>query len=204
MITSTINSILVLEPNKYIARGIEYYLKFGNKYKVHTTTENVTVDQFELLYEQFRPQLIITNPIVSGMILREEFRMGGAVVIALLTAPVELGLVRGYNAIISVSDDPEQLIRLIRKLEEDELQSDDSEIEEKRSRSLSPRERDVVIGVAKGLTNKEIADRLDLSTHTIITHRRNIAKKLQIHSPSGLTIYAIANNLVSMDEVENL
>ncbi|WP_308586608.1 LuxR C-terminal-related transcriptional regulator, partial [uncultured Porphyromonas sp.] len=51
------------------------------------------------------------------------------------------------------------------------------------------------------MTNKEIAEELFLSTHTVITHRRNIAKKLQIHSPSGLTIYAIMNKLVNLDEI---
>ena len=48
------------------------------------------------------------------------------------------------------------------------------------------------------MTNREIADRLFLSTHTVITHRRNIARKLQIHSASGLTIYAIVNKLVEL------
>ncbi len=66
---------------------------------------------------------------------------------------------------------------------------------------LSQREREVIIGVVKGLTNKEIADRLSLSVHTVITHRRNIARKLQIHSPAGLTIYAIVNRLVSLEEI---
>ena len=52
------------------------------------------------------------------------------------------------------------------------------------------------------MTNKEIAGRLYLSTHTVITHRRNITKKLQIHSSSGLTIYAIMNKLVELDEIK--
>jgi len=56
--------------------------------------------------------------------------------------------------------------------------------------------------VVKGLTNKEIADKLCLSVHTVITHRRNIARKLQIHSPAGLTIYAIVNKLVELKDVE--
>lgn len=59
------------------------------------------------------------------------------------------------------------------------------------------------MAVVKGLTNKEIAAKFFLSTHTIITHRRNIARKLNIHSPSGLTIYAIMNKLVTLDEVKD-
>ncbi len=57
--------------------------------------------------------------------------------------------------------------------------------------------------MVKGLTNKEIADCLCISTHTVITHRRNIASKLQIHSAAGLTIYAIVNKLVELSEIKD-
>ena len=52
------------------------------------------------------------------------------------------------------------------------------------------------------MTNKEIASKVCLSIHTVITHRRNIVRKLQIHSPAGLTIYAIVNKLVELDDVK--
>ena len=68
--------------------------------------------------------------------------------------------------------------------------------------SLSDREKDVVISVVQGMSNKEIADHLCISVNTVITHRRNIARKLQIHSPAGLTIYAIVNNLVDISSVK--
>ena len=69
------------------------------------------------------------------------------------------------------------------------------------SEALSEREKDVVISVVQGMTNKEIADHLCISINTVITHRRNIARKLQIHSSAGLTIYAIVNNLVDISAV---
>ena len=68
--------------------------------------------------------------------------------------------------------------------------------------TLSDREKDVIVGVVQGLLNKEIADRLCISVNTVITHRRNIARKLQIHSPAGLTIYAIVNGLVDISSVK--
>ena len=67
---------------------------------------------------------------------------------------------------------------------------------------LSDREKDVIVSLVQGMTNKEIADHLCISINTVITHRRNIAKKLQIHSPAGLTIYAIVNNLVDISSVK--
>jgi len=67
---------------------------------------------------------------------------------------------------------------------------------------LSDREKDVVVCVVQGMQNKEIADHLFISINTVITHRRNIARKLQIHSPAGLTIYAIVNGLVDISAVK--
>lgn len=63
---------------------------------------------------------------------------------------------------------------------------------------LSEREKEVVTLVVQGLINKEIADKLHLSLHTVIAHRKNIARKLNIHSTAGLTIYAIVNKLIEV------
>ncbi|MGN0033461.1 MAG: LuxR C-terminal-related transcriptional regulator [Candidatus Limimorpha sp.] len=67
---------------------------------------------------------------------------------------------------------------------------------------LSEREKDVLIYIAKGFSNKEIAEALYLSVHTVATHRRNISNKLQIHTSVGLAIYAIANNLVNLQDIQ--
>ena len=67
---------------------------------------------------------------------------------------------------------------------------------------LSTREKEIIVCVVKGMTNKQIADALCISAHTVITHRRNIAAKLQIHSAAGLTIYAIVNKLVELSEIK--
>ena len=67
---------------------------------------------------------------------------------------------------------------------------------------LSDREKDILVSITKGLSNKEIADTLCLSVHTVATHRRNISQKLQIHSTAGLIIYAIANKLVRIEDIQ--
>ena len=67
---------------------------------------------------------------------------------------------------------------------------------------LSDREKDVLVQVVRGLSNKEIADVLCISMHTVISHRKNIARKLGIHSTAGLTIYAIVNNLVNINDLK--
>ena len=73
---------------------------------------------------------------------------------------------------------------------------------EKNTPVLSNREKDIIVALVQGMANKEIAEHLGISINTVITHRRNIVKKLQIHSPSGLTIYAIINNLIDINAVK--
>ena len=67
--------------------------------------------------------------------------------------------------------------------------------------ALGDREKDIIRCVAKGKSNKEIAEELFISVHTVATHRRNISSKLGIHSAAGLTIFALINNLVDLNEV---
>jgi regulator of cell morphogenesis and NO signaling len=85
-----------------------------------------------------------------------------------------------------------------------DIPSDTSENTEATDNSslLSTREKEIVVEVVKGLTNKEIADKLCISLNTVLTHRRNIARKLEIHSPAGLTIYAIVNGLVELKNLD--
>lgn len=72
-----------------------------------------------------------------------------------------------------------------------------------RQTELTQREKEIVIGIVKGLSNKELASDMHVSVNTVMTHRRNIASKLQIHSAAGLTIYAIVSKLVTLDDVKS-
>ena len=129
-----------------------------------------------------KPDILIVNPALPGL-----FSLQRALADALS--------LRIYDETISLYDTAEQIrLKLSRLANRDEKP-------ESRRDLLSPREKDVVVCVVKGMTNKQIAERLCLSAHTVITHRRNIAGKLRIHSPAGLTIYAIVNKLVELDEI---
>lgn len=80
-------------------------------------------------------------------------------------------------------------------------EGEDSEVDNPQLEALGEREKDIIRCVARGLSNKEIADELCLSVHTVATHRRNITSKLGIHSSAGLTIFAILNKLVNLTDV---
>lgn len=81
--------------------------------------------------------------------------------------------------------------------EEDEIRASNPPVVE----TLSEREREIVRWVAHGLSNKEIADKLSLSFHTITTHRRNISEKLNIHSTAALTIFALVHKIIDINDV---
>ena len=85
---------------------------------------------------------------------------------------------------------------------EEQMPEASEEAQGKQLDAISEREKEVICHVARGLQNKEIADKMCLSIHTVTTYRRNIAQKLQIHSPAGLTIFAILHNLIDIREIK--
>lgn len=113
----------------------------------------------------------------------------------LTTCQVPDSLREGHVAFATIFDSPESIVSKIRSFIDPTPSSD------QRGSDLSPRERDVIMHIVKGLSNKEIAAAMHVSVNTVMTHRRNIASKLEIHSPAGLTIFAIATGMVKIEEV---
>jgi DNA-binding CsgD family transcriptional regulator len=103
-------------------------------------------------------------------------------------------MLRGFVAVISIFSTEEELLRTLREAHDTPVQHNYSE-----SHDLSDRERDVLVLVAKGYTNKEIAQELFISPHTVISHRKNIVHKTGIRSVAGLTVYAVLNKLIDSE-----
>ncbi len=104
-----------------------------------------------------------------------------------------------FDAMITISETSESIIATINKLLADEspnLQNSSLDV-------LTERETDVLKLLATGMANKEIADKLNISTNTVITHRKNISQKTGIKSVSGLTIYAVVQKLVSIETLSD-
>ncbi|WP_294539697.1 LuxR C-terminal-related transcriptional regulator [uncultured Bacteroides sp.] len=150
------------------------------------------------------PDMLVVNPTFGDYfdVARFKEEMGDRKIrlIALVTSFVDQSLLSKYDEAISIFDDLDTLSRKLSGLLEVE---DEEEVVDGQD-VLSQREKEIVVCVVKGMTNKEIAESLYLSIHTVITHRRNISKKLQIHSSAGLTIYAIVNKLITISEVKDL
>lgn len=99
----------------------------------------------------------------------------------------------------SLYDSPEHIIHLLLKLDKKfHSQTNEKEGEE----NLTKREIEVLSGLVNGMLNKEIADALNISIHTVVRHRKNIALKTGIRSQSGLTIYAISKKIISIEDLD--
>ncbi len=103
-------------------------------------------------------------------------------------------ILNDYSLKIEVNSTKASILKTIQSLV-DEIPQLEEEPE------LTKREQSILREIALGLSNKEIAEKLFISTHTVITHRKNIIRKLDIKSVSGLTVYAILNQIISIDEV---
>jgi DNA-binding NarL/FixJ family response regulator len=193
--------ILIAETSSIVRSGVEVQLKRLPGFRFQLTE----VARGELICETIRahkPDILIVNPsMITGFTLRQLKEEGGCPeikCIALLYNLADKSILRPFDDKISIYDSNDEIKQKLEQLYAEEIQGKTDADEQQ---ILSVREKEIVVCVVKGMTNRAIADRLFLSTHTVITHRRNIARKLQIHSASGLTVYAIVNKLIELKEI---
>ena len=139
--------------------------------------------------------LLIINPALLGFHNREFLTQLGkehpnVVVIALVTSCLDHSMLTPYSGVIEINDTRTKIISKMNEFRQNETTKANDDVE------LSKRETDVLVAVAKGMMNKEIADQMNISIHTVISHRKNITRKTGIKSVSGLTVYALLNNLI--------
>ena len=190
--------ITVAEPSVIIRSGVLSVLKRINMTHIEVF-EISEIEQLRHALSWQKPDVLIINPAFLGLLslqqVKKEVANPDLKFIALQLSLSDGAALKSYDEVISIYDSPEQIKERLNKLFYEPE-------EDKRYESLSQREKEIIVCVIKGMTNKQIAESLCLSTHTVITHRRNISAKLQIHSTAGLTIYAIVNKLVELDEVK--
>ena len=195
--------IAIAETSVIIRGGLTAALKRLPNVKVQPI-ELLSVEALSDCLRKQYPEMLIVNPTFGDYFdvnkFREETAGKKIRLIALVTSFVDASLLTKYDESISIFDDLDILSKKIHGLLN--LASEEEELDNQET--LSQREKEIVVCVVKGMTNKEIAENLFLSIHTVITHRRNISKKLQIHSAAGLTIYAIVNKLVTLNDVKDL
>jgi DNA-binding NarL/FixJ family response regulator len=192
--------ITLVEPSIIVRSGILVILKQLNTLHIEVFEADDVMQLKNSIGWQSPDVLMIDTASVGRLALQQikkDASNGRLKYVALQNSLTDQNALNDYDEVISLYDSIEQIKeKLTNMLQEPEG--------DKRHESLSVREKEVMVCVIKGMTNKQIADTLCISAHTVITHRRNLSAKLQIHSTAGLTIYAIVNKLVALDDVKSL
>lgn len=148
---------------------------------------------------KLKPALLILDPMSTSaddVARYRELLPEASRVVCVASALVPRNVAKSYDVVVGIYDDLSALVEFVKKCATEDTTDDN------RGGALTPREKDVLVLVVKGFSNKEIATEIHVSVNTVMTHRRNIASKLQIHSTAGLTIYAIVSKLVTLDEIK--
>ena len=193
-------TIIIAEKSCLIRKGLRSIL-----HKLEKTEVIQTIDSKEEVCEvvnHIKPDILIANPDMLSddrSDLKKPFVNGNQLTLVLVSPGPINSTEYGADAFINYQDTQNSIIDLFQEILNKKNQHS---VQDKSNETLSSREKNILKHIALGLTNKEIADQLFISIHTVVTHRKNITQKLGIKSVSGLTVYAILNNLISMDEVK--
>ena len=191
--------IAIAELSYIIRKGIVYTLSQLDE--VSKVVELKEIGDIRYQLDIYKPDAVVINPMLLGQASKQDIRQQlniskETLVIALVYNLIDEQFYKSYDGVIMINDSKAKINKVVvdclnKNMEE---QSDQEE--------LSDRETEILISVVKGMSNKEIAEYHNISVHTAMTHRRNITRKLKVHSVSGLTIYAIINNLIDISEIQ--
>ncbi|MBR5912008.1 MAG: response regulator transcription factor [Bacteroidales bacterium] len=192
------NRVIICEASEIIAIGLADIIDGIAQFDVVSRIDNP-----EQLCEKaiaLDANLLIINPMLLGFQNRDFLiqlgkELPSVTLVALVTASLDHSMLTPYHGVIEINDTRSKVISKMNEFARSETSKNLDDVE------LSKRETDVLVAVAKGMMNKEIADQMNISIHTVISHRKNITRKTGIKSVSGLTVYALLNNLIDEKEL---
>ena len=192
------NRVIICEASEIIANGLAEIVDSMAQFDVVSR-----LDSPEHVSEKITASdanLLIIDPALLGYHNRDFLSQlckehPQVTMVALVTSYHDHSMLTPYSGVIEINDTRSKIINKMNEFAQSEITKNTDDVE------LSKRETDVLIAVAKGMMNKEIADQMNISIHTVISHRKNITRKTGIKSVSGLTVYALLNNLINEDEL---
>lgn len=192
--------IAIIESSNILIEGLAKVLENGVEFKITkifrspANPQNLVLNNIDILIvnPRFFGENQITKYLHDWREENEELN-----IVALQTSYLSSPISSLFDAIIELDDDNQTILGKLKNLASKEINNETSE-----SFELSSREKDVLVAIAKGLQNKEIADQLNISVYTVMAHRKNITKKTGIKSIAGLTVYALLNNLLSQSDIK--
>lgn len=192
--------IAILEPSRIICEGLQTILYQSDlDCRVHRLE---TLEELMELLEVTPLNILIVNPL--QFVNREkETRKIRKQYPSMSVAGIDYGIIQKQSMLTDLSftlyDSAEHIIHLLSKLDKKNRAVG---LQENEDDNLTKREIEVLTGLVNGKMNKEIADSLHISIHTVVRHRKNITMKTGIRSQSGLTIYAISKKIVAIEDID--
>lgn len=192
--------IVIADPSAIVMCGLAALLKKLPDMEVVLQTDDLRTASSRL--QVLRPDLLIVNPSMIDFSKRKMVRtmfedLPDMKLVALVSAFFENQVLRQFNGVLEINDNLQRIKSTLNAV----LSESGSEEDESESAQLSDREKEVLVCLAKGQRNQEIADTLNISVHTVVTHRKNIVRKTGIKSVAALTVYAILNNLIDEKDI---
>lgn len=190
-------NIAILESSPIIFEGIVTIL---SKYNNNVTYYHFkSIDDLKKYCFSYKIDIAIINPIhiinIQNEFLKFKKEHKEIYLLGIVYSLIDRTISDFFDEIIHINDTADVVIAKLHnalRTTKDPIKSHDV---------LTSREKDILIQLLKGLSNKEIADELNISIHTVISHRKNIIKKTGIKSLSGLTIYAISKKIVPLGTI---
>lgn len=196
------NRIAIIEPSPVIRLGMKKLLEENARFIV--TGVFCDLQSFRDTKGGKTFDIILINPAIVNFYRHFTVRnlfpdYPDALIAAILYGYVDSETLAGFDSVLDIYDDGAKMVKKLQGMTQVLVNHDRNETD---SIDLSDREKEILISVAKGLTNKEIADKHFISVHTVISHRKNISRKTGIKTVAGLTLYATFKNLVSQEDLQ--
>lgn len=193
--------IIIIESSVIISSGIKNLLSPYPEFEISHCYTNLI--QFMERANINTPDILLMNPSLIEYQKRMNIKsilppLPDTLLFALVYGYTEAEVLKQYNGIIEITDDAATITKRLKQTIESHQESTDTTD----NYELSEREKEILSSVAHGMTNKEIADTHNISIHTVISHRKNITRKTGIKTVSGLTVYALLNNMIDYSDIE--
>lgn len=187
-------TIAIVEASPVILEGVVTMLSRSPQIRIVGSV--ATVSELQMLLERHDDVDVVVASTAFASQLEGVAELQALPIVGLQSVVTNAESLRRFAAVATIYAEAEELQRVVLDATEAPVEHNYAE-----SHELSERERDVLVLVARGFTNKEIASELNISPHTVISHRKNIVHKTGIRSVAGLTVYAVLNKFIDSERL---
>lgn len=188
-------NLSIIEPSEIIIEGLSVILKESESFNILPSFLDINSAQEKIL--SLRPDVILINPTLLQSYDKTKLayftqNYSNVILIGLIYQYIDPSMLQFFNGFIDIRESRNKIASIIKK----HFNDNNKEFNDSEEYELSSRETDVLVLLAKGMSSKEIATKLNISIHTVNSHRKNITTKTGIKSVAGLAVYAMLRNLV--------